>query len=417
MQAVHIEQHGSPRRILILGGSTRAAADSVRRAGWIPVCADLFADLDLRATAEVIPVQNYPYSLPDDVSHVHADAWFYCGALENHPEIIERILVTNSSIGPLLGTSPQALKFVRNPFRLFNCLRWEGIKTLDIADRSSPPEPDGTWIQKPMASAGGRLIRVWDEAAARNPFPELCYFQERARGMAASALFQFQSGKAQWLGVSQELDAPASSCAPSPFSYCGSSTLQCDNTNLTDEPKSGVWISEAVKQCLQRIADVLSNYAKGLQGLVGFDFRVDAKNDVWLTEINPRYTASVELLELALGRSLLNPLIEKPSAEILHSDNRGNISKLPATVLIKQVLYAASPFAAPDLSRFCSGNDPWQIARVADIPVPGTRIETGWPICSVMSAGPDHDAAQVSLNQEVAQVESALRYAYKATAK
>ena len=37
------------RRILIVGGSTRAAADSVRRAGWEPICADCFADLDLDA--------------------------------------------------------------------------------------------------------------------------------------------------------------------------------------------------------------------------------------------------------------------------------------------------------------------------------------------------------------------------------
>ena len=65
------------QRILIIGGSTRAAADSVRRAGWIPICADLFADLDLRSTVEVIPVQHYPSSLPEDVAHVKADGWFY----------------------------------------------------------------------------------------------------------------------------------------------------------------------------------------------------------------------------------------------------------------------------------------------------------------------------------------------------
>ena len=63
----------SQRRMLILGGSTRAAADSVRRAGWQPVCADIFADLDLQATAEVIPTRHYPDSFPEDVAQVQAD--------------------------------------------------------------------------------------------------------------------------------------------------------------------------------------------------------------------------------------------------------------------------------------------------------------------------------------------------------
>src|SRR5579872_5164411 len=102
------------RRILIVGGSTRAAADSVRRAGWQPVCADLFADLDLRQTAELVPVRHYPESLPEDLAQVHAGGWFYCGALENQPKILRAIRANAKSIGPLLGTSPEALESIRN---------------------------------------------------------------------------------------------------------------------------------------------------------------------------------------------------------------------------------------------------------------------------------------------------------------
>ena len=166
----------SPRRVLIVGGSTRAAADSVRRAGWQPVCADLFADQDLRSTAEVIPVRNYPFSLPDDIAHVKADAWFYCGALENQPDLIESLSARASSIGPLLGSSSKALRRVRNPFWLSNTLRFEGVPALAVVDQSTPPEPDGAWVQKPLASAGGRMVRVWDESAARIPFSEPHYF-------------------------------------------------------------------------------------------------------------------------------------------------------------------------------------------------------------------------------------------------
>ena len=147
------------RRILIVGGSTRAAADSVRRAGWEPVCADLFADLDLRMTAEVIPIRKYPDSLPEDVAHIRADGWFYCGALENHPEILERMLTADAAYGPLLGTSPDSLKLVRNPDWLAETLRRTGMNALEIASQSSAPEPNGSWLQKPLAKSPQRNER------------------------------------------------------------------------------------------------------------------------------------------------------------------------------------------------------------------------------------------------------------------
>lgn len=399
------------RRILIVGGTTRAAADSVRRAGWVPVCADLFADLDLRATAEVIPVQDYPQSLPDDIARVQADAWFYCGALENHPDIIERILVTNPSIGPLLGSSPSALKFVRNPFRLFNCLRWEGMKTLDIADQSSPPKPDGTWLQKPLASAGGRLIRVWDESAAKSPFTEPCYFQRRARGIAVSAIFRFENGKPLWQGASQELDSPSDSSPPSRFSYCGSRTLNCEDQDLQDktESESGMTLPDSVRQKLIRIAEVLHQQEKGLHGLVGFDFRLDG-TDVWLTEINPRYTASVEILELATGRSLLNPepFESSISADVITPRALQEPGSHSSIVVMKQVLYAVRLMKAPDLSRFLPGNNPWEIPCLADIPVPQIVIEPGWPICTIMSSGKDVSSAEFDMKHRLSQVQEAL---------
>ena len=49
--------------VLILGASTRAAAQSAIRAGLRPICADLFADLDLRDCARVLDVDDYPHGL------------------------------------------------------------------------------------------------------------------------------------------------------------------------------------------------------------------------------------------------------------------------------------------------------------------------------------------------------------------
>ena len=360
------------RRILIVGGSTRAAADSVRRAGWQPVCADLFADLDLHANAEVVPVRNYPESLPDDVAHIRADGWFYCGGLENHPDILDRIEIANTACGPLLGTHLMGLRIVREPLWLADILKSSGIKVLDVAPESSPPLADGTWVQKPKASAGGRAIRIWDDAALKVPLSEPHYFQRRAAGTAQSAIFCADGGEIRWLGASLELEPNPGSEPPSVFSYCGS----CGPTNH-------------IPQQLEEIAATLLRRIPALRGPIGLDFRLD-RNNVWLTEVNPRYTASIEILELASGRSLLNPNAELPPKPD---------SQPQGLLVAKQILYTSKQICAPDLSRFANATNVWQVPIVSDIPRPGIPIEPGWPICTVFASGNTRREVDAILNQ------------------
>ena len=398
----------SKRRILIVGGSTRAAADSVRRAGWEPVCADLFADLDLRMSAEVIPVKNYPNSLPDDVAHVRADGWFYCGALENSPKILAQILKKGNFIGPLLGTSPDGLGMLRNPVWLAKTLSEVGLKTLSVANQSSPPEPIGTWLQKPLASAGGRLIRIWNEIAAQIPFPEPHYFQQIAGGIGASVIFRIDGGNIEWLGSARELEAPMESAPPTPFSYCGSFGP------IDDLPV-------AVEAKLRTIVKTLVEHVPSLEGVVGLDFRFHG-DEVWLVEVNPRYTASIEVLELALGRSLLNPhVIARSSGDLSLTSteqcfstfsfspqtNRQNLCQ--TRIVAKQILYASESFVAPDLRQFVNASDPWTIPLMADVPVPGTFIERGWPICTVLASGDNLPALETRMKERLRVVWDALR--------
>jgi predicted ATP-grasp superfamily ATP-dependent carboligase len=393
-------------RILIVGGSTRAAADSVRRAGGQPVCADLFADFDLRMTADVVPVHHYPFSLPEDVKGVHSDGWFYCGALENHPEILEKLLATNASCGQLLGTAPDALRLVRNPLWLANLLRSAGINALEVVDPSTPPDADGTWIQKPLASAGGRSIRVWDETATRIPFREPHYFQRAVSGIGMSAIFRAERRSVDFLGASSEIESPAESQSPSRFSYCGSYGPWNDSNG----------IRSPIREQLQAIANTLLESAPGLHGLIGLDFRL-CHDEVWLTEVNPRYTASVEVLELATGRPLLNLGISeclptRPDWLVRQSksprDERTRTVNSFPRVIGKQILYAKEQFVAPDLSRFRSTDGPWEIPFVADIPTTGSVVEPGWPICTVLAGGTDAPSVHSLLRSRLKLVQSAL---------
>ena len=475
------------RRILIVGGSTRAAADSVRRAGWQPICADCFADLDLHTIAQVIPVTNYPDSIPDDVAQVHADAWFYCGAFENHPEIVERMTSAKANYGPLLGTAAETLRLIRNPYWLMETLRAADLPALDVSVETSPPLQDGSWMQKPLSSAGGRSIRVWDQAASFLPFDEPHYFQACASGVGLSALFRIKAGIAEWLGASRELTASefdirsagkqtfqtSSSdqsrslssqlmSVPTRFSYVGScgplerisfidekplgpnngrpssSFNRVTEVDFSDPVSNNVEAKrrrtyEVIRRQLTDIAQVLMRNAPGLRGIIGLDFRFDGQT-AWLTEVNPRYTASVEILELATGRSLLDPMITAPvSANELDSiepsltlnDTLAGTVDLTSleeamktqtsahaaspSVVAKRILYASSQLRAPDLRRYLQDRDPWHVPVLADIPAPGTIIEPGWPICTVMASGHDEQSVEAMMTERLREIRFELK--------
>ena len=369
----------SGRRVLIVGGSTRAAAWSALRAGWRPICADLFADLDTRQIAEIIPVRDFPASLPEDFSNVQADGWFYTGGLENHPNIIEQIMRPDALYGPLWGTSPTALRLVRDPFWLAETLRAAELPALDVLPKSSSPRADGTWLQKPLASAGGRAIRAWDQKAASRNFGEPHYFQKFVEGDSCSAVFRVRDDKVEWLGATQQLIQFEASRASVPFAYCGS-------FGPIDQPDSPILLPAKSRDCLTRIACELARKS-GLYGLFGIDFVLD-QDRVWVTELNPRYTASMEVLELSRRQSLVaaTTKLDSRRSNNLRIEHDQLVAE-PSEFVAKAILYAQKKFPAPDLIHFMRHESPWLIPHIADVPVPGTVIEAGWPICTVFGSG------------------------------
>ncbi|MBS0205887.1 MAG: ATP-grasp domain-containing protein [Planctomycetes bacterium] len=347
------------KRVLIVGGSTRAAAWSAVRAGYQPVCADLFADLDTRQIAEIVPVRDYPDSLPDDVAEIRSDGWFYTGALENRPDLIEKLESPGASYGPLWGTSAAALRRIRDPFWLAETLQRAGGPAVAVRRSVDLPPADGTWLRKPMASAGGRAITVWTGEPQIVDEVEPAYFQRRCPGQSLSALFCPKHDGVKFLGLTEQLIAATGSQAPGSFSYCGSIGPWCGaNPGL-------------VRQ-LELQAELLMIKA-GLRGPFGIDFLLD-RGTAWIVEVNPRYTASVETLELSACQSLLA------------ADPVPDSALRQTRFVAKQILYAEDSVRAPDL-RIHRNLSPWDVPIVADIPVPGSQIQAAWPICTVLADG------------------------------
>ncbi|TWU09420.1 ATP-grasp domain protein [Symmachiella macrocystis] len=372
----------NPQPLLICGASARAAAFSALRAGIGPVCADLFADTDLARAATVVRIPHYPNDIAATVAQLPPADWIYTGALENFPQTIADIAKQRT----LLGNSPATLARVRDPFALSHHLQEQDFPVLQVRDQQDQPEPDGTWVCKPLHSAGGARISHWNIAAAvslsRHP---PVYFQRRADGEAYSALFMAFPSGAELIGVTRQLVGVTEFHA-APFAYCGS-------IGPTTLPY-------AVERQIQEMGQTIARFGE-MRGLFGCDFLYDG-DTAWLTEVNPRYTASVEVFERCWDLPLLDwhcracradarPTEEQHSS---HDDFRRQValSRVQQTgVSAKAIVFAPEAYSVPDLeSRFAAPPLPWS-PQIADIPPPGSTIEAGHPICTVFADGASED--------------------------
>lgn len=347
--------------LLILGASTRAAAASAVRAGFAPFCADRFGDEDLRRIASLIAVDNDLHRTLDAVLRLPPTPWIYTGSLENDPKFIASV----SERHPLLGNPGEVLRKVRDPFWLERTLRTRDLPALQVRSvrRLDAQATSERWLLKPTRGGGGCRIAVWSGQAL--PTSERFHFQEQQLGTPMSALFIARPDAAELIGVCEQLIGPTAG-APMEFGYAGSI--------------GPIAVSDRTRQLLQRLGDTLTREAQ-LRGLFGIDF-ILADDIPWLVELNPRYTASVEVLERAFGRALL---AEHAAA---CSDRSVTVSARTTSNCIvgKQIVYATKDLTAPALDHLfdADGHAP-ESPLIADIPASGSRIAAGWPICTVFA--------------------------------
>ena len=353
--------------ILIMGMSTRAAASSAMRYGMRPFCVDYFADFDLIASCPVKRVDsasaatdflNVANSLPPTY-------WFFTGALENHPDLVEDV----SRRHHLLGTHASTLRAIRNPISVGRVLRRHGIPTPEVkVDRTGLPS-DGSWLMKPIASGGGlRIERLTDGTLPR---AYSCYFQQFLEGPSFSAFFVGESGRARLIGITQQWVGNSAT----DFVYRGS---------IGPHP-----VSTELSGSLERLGNCLADEFQ-IVGWFGVDY-ILCEGIPWPVEINPRYTGSIEIHELALGRSMLAAHYR---ACVGDSDSRSDPVYDGTTrdlIIAKRILYATRRIIMPSLQEAQPARGTFDVPRIADITVPGTCIEPGEPVMTLFATGPDLD--------------------------
>jgi predicted ATP-grasp superfamily ATP-dependent carboligase len=368
--------------LLLVGGSIRAAAFSARRASLQPWGADLFGDADLALAGRSFQrVADYR-EVPALSEQSPSGPWMYTGALENRPGLVERI----TRLRPLWGNNAKVLRQVRDPLAVYKVLTAASVPCPRIGG-----DPSARWLQKPMASAGGKGISPWNGSKIRRGH----YLQELIEGEPCAAVYVADGGRAEFLGVTVQL-VGQSWLHAGPFQYCGSIGPLHLETNL--------------HQAFLRLGSALAA-GFSLQGMFGVDCIV-RDNIPWPVEVNPRYTASMEVLELATHTSLLLKHARGFDSSFATSVScPEHVSGTPI-IIGKAILFSRAfltfPQEGPWSQALAERTDFWAKPAFADIPMAGQPIPAHQPILTLFARDDSIAGCKIQLQQLAADLDRLL---------
>lgn len=375
--------------LILVGASVRAMALSAVRAGYAPYAIDFYADRDLADLCPSVRVASYGRELLEALAAAPDAPWLYTGGLENHPRLVDRL----AALRPLLGNPGAVLRRVRKPTLLAAVSRRAGLEFPAMCPVSERPADKERWLVKARGSSGG--LGVWlgtdMQPQARRKRGE--YLQQYIQGEAASSVFAAAGGNATLLGTTRQL-LGRDFALNRPFLYAGS--------------LGPLLLREEETASLRRLGDLLAKEF-GLAGLFNVDY-VRTADAIWVIEVNPRYSASIEVLERVSDIDFLHRHIaECAQSEILPQDTAA-----PNRFAGKAIVYArADAIVSSALERVI---EQWNVPRrpvgIADLPRIGDQIAIGQPAVTVFAEAGTAEAAEVELRRRVEEVQGVLSTEY-----
>lgn len=392
-------------RVVIAGHSARAAAESAARAGFAVTALDAFADLDQHPRVRAVRIvpasrQRFTAAAAARGAHTRGDAVVYLSGFENHPRDVSRFAAGRT----LWGNGPEILRAVRDPFLVADRLAARGWRVPAIRRRAADltaADLDDAWLVKPRASGGGRGVRQWSvrqwsvprwraRPRGRMPaaLPRSCHLQAFVPGTPGSVVFVAAGGRAVPLGVSQQLVGEPAFGATG-FRYTGSILL----------PGA---VGEGSRALVTRAAALAASTADAFDmvGVSGVDFIACGDEPVPI-EINPRWCASMELVEHAFGLSVFGVHAAACADGRLPSFDLAAASAGMSAVG-KAIVFAAADLVAGDTRAWLDDPD------VRDVPRPGALIPAGQPICTVFADAADPVSCRAALAARAARIYDAV---------
>jgi predicted ATP-grasp superfamily ATP-dependent carboligase len=362
-------------RVLVAGVSARAMAASAARAGYEVTSLDAFGDLDRSPNVSALSLPR-DFGVPFTAAalarvsrSIECDVVTYLSPFENHPAAVQRLAAGRT----LWGNDPSTLRLARDPSVLERIFGREPHTRSDDAAR---------WLIKPRSSGGGHGIRFWQHGEA---VPRRSYIQRFVDGVAGSIVFVAANGKACPLGMTRQLIGDASFGA-SGFRYCGNVLGAAGDPQFEQEHE--------LFTAACRLADVAARELR-LVGVNGIDF-IASGGVPTPVEINPRWSASMELIEQAYGVPVFQMHANACASGSLPEFDLAR-HRAGAQTFAKAILFAHHDVVCEDTESWLADD------TVRDIPHPGERIERGRPVCTILAQGTDAAACYTALVQRATE--------------
>jgi predicted ATP-grasp superfamily ATP-dependent carboligase len=329
--------------LLIFAQSARFITQSAIRAGYTVRVADCFGDQDLVCHAEIFirlpPVNEWTSETLLQTIHTlsHGESCEliigtgleYClEALEQLPPHIHYI-----------GNSPTTLRQLRDAatfFKLLDRLKLPHPKTLFSSSTSKKD-----YLIKNMQSCGGQAVKRANNVYLRSGD----FYQQNINGRSASATFIANGRHAELLAINQQFHEKN-------FNLIGIS-----------QPMT---VSAHVRHKIKEYISILTQ-STSLCGFNSLDVIIDAHDNIFILEVNPRISASVELL-------LLNDMFylhkQACDGEVLPSIGQ------PSRLRQLHTLFADKPMRV-------NNHADWPEC-CCDIPPSNRVIVQGEPVCTII---------------------------------
>ncbi len=396
------EANHYPRSVVLVGGSVRAAAADAQRAGYQVIAVDRFGDRDLIPRCEqwlrYAPDHNWMTKLAElpsiPIVPVGGFSWPMASELT-----VERQRFLSSRL--IAYPAPETLKRINAPSLQGEIAEKNGamfpetrqlvggvLETVFQPSVTSAMESD-RWIVKPEAHAGGVDIRF---ATDSTQFTQGQFLQRKVKGLPIGANFLClpagpKKMAVNFLGAFGGLTYRSNPAHP--FLYGGSF--------------GPLKLEEQVTETLQKLGEACAN-AFQLVGLFNLDLILGLDKSLVLLEINPRYSASMELIGLNTGSnqsrlSLIDWHITAYQAyqnqdgcdDCLNQKFQDQYAITETALFCKRIIYAKHQTTIiSELESIClrvggpTSDD--TASYLCDIPDNEAIVGVGEPICTVITA-------------------------------
>lgn len=330
------------KSVIIIGASARAASESAVRAGFRVIAFDQFGDRDTRSAAEVWqqfapPADESPASIERLLSPYPDLPVIVVGGFESWNRHLDKLRPHHCVLAP----TSKIIRQLRSLDFLEAVARQAGLrfpKSIDGADelqriKATPgPQPVDWLIKSTDTSAGLGISRFVQPGSRESDWLPGTYAQQRQAGCPFGASFLATAQETYLIGVCRSF---THRIPGHPFLYSGS--------------VGPISLSREQTQCLRDLGRDIAGRT-GLRGLFGVDLLHEKSSDtLWLLEINPRYTASMEVHELAAlaseYESVAPSLIDAHYHACLTQAYRfNNLERSPQTFTMKKVVWARNDY-------------------------------------------------------------------------